>query len=176
MTRPREPTASWKNAFKHPQQQRQHYDHRIHGIGCCQARERKKTGNNITTETMGERHEDLVQEYEGFLQHERFRLRERIESAVDDYQQFLAEHAGSQQQKNASGSTALPSCIRVPIKLSELRSTSGGNNAGGGSGGLFGRLRLDPLRHLRALQGACQRVALDDPKFETRGAFFIYLC
>jgi hypothetical protein len=71
---------------------------------------------------------------------QRYNLSERIATAIDDF-----EHAKAQ----GAGACHYP---RVTFSMAELRSY---NN-------LSERLRLDPLRHMRALEAACRSIAVEE--------------
>jgi hypothetical protein len=68
---------------------------------------------------------------------QRYNLADRIYTACDDYSHIQSQGLGVQ---NAA--------IRVSFSMAELRSAN-----------LSERLRLDPLRHLRALETACHIIA-----------------
>jgi len=90
---------------------------------------------------MSESHADLQIRYEEFLRVERFRQVERISTSIDDFVRLRDE-----------GNTSSIS-PRVRILLSELRSEIPQ---------LATRLRLDPLRHIRALEWACHNIAIEE--------------
>jgi hypothetical protein len=77
---------------------------------------------------------------------QRYNLKDRIVTAVDDY----AHMRGQQLHQQTGG--AVTACPRVSFSMAELRSF---NN-------LSERLRMDPLRHMRALEAACRSVALEE--------------
>ena len=79
------------------------------------------------------------------LHKQRLQLVERIATSIDDYQ-----HLSRTQKVAAAG------CPRVSISMAELRSFGGDGQDGDH---LSQRLRLDPFRHLRALEIACHNVA-----------------
>jgi len=77
-------------------------------------------------------------------------LTERIATAVDDF-----DHLTRTKKTEAAG------CPRVSISLAELRSEDAA---------LSQRLRLDPLRHFRALEAACHNVASEyRPGYDKEG-------
>ena len=69
---------------------------------------------------------------------QRFGLVDRIVSAVDEYRTLKRENDSS-------------AGCRLPIRAAELRA----------DGTLWQAMRLDPLRHMRALQQACRDVAAE---------------
>ena len=64
-------------------------------------------------------------------------MTDRIITSCDDYSHMQSQGSGMQN-----------TAIRVSFSMAELRSAN-----------LSERLRLDPLRHLRALEAACHFVA-----------------
>jgi len=100
---------------------------------------------------MTETHAELQSRYEDFLRVERFNQVERVSTAVDDFARLKEE-----------GSTAATGISpRVRVLLSELRSEIPQ---------LATRLRLDPLRHIRALEWACHAVAGEErPGYDKGG-------
>jgi DNA replication licensing factor MCM3 len=69
----------------------------------------------------------------------------RITTAIDDFQ-----HLGKTNTNNAT-TAAATGCPRVTISMAELRSF-----------GLSEPLRIDPFRHLRALEDACRKIANEE--------------
>jgi len=96
------------------------------------------------TDTLNE----LRARYEDFLRGERYGLVDRISTAVDDY----AQQSRGQGGKNATDGVGW-GCPRIRISMSELRSEDITMSQ---------RLRLDPLRHLRALEAACHSIASEE--------------
>eukprot|EP01083_Nonionella_stella_P187785 690850_1 len=84
--------------------------------------------------------EDLKESYTDFLTNERFNYEDRILTAIDDYNVL------SQRHGNIGWG-----CPRVKVNITELRSSKPL---------LEQRLRADPLRHIRAIELACQDIAL----------------
>ena len=72
---------------------------------------------------------------------QRYDFVDRISTAIDDHQHLVRQSIG-----NIGGP-------RVTIGMSELRSADGD---------LSNRLRLDPLRHIRALELACHEISTED--------------
>jgi hypothetical protein len=100
---------------------------------------------------MGETLTDLRDRYEAFLRNERFDLTTTVTNAIDDWH----ETSGGSRSHAGSG------CPRVELSLSTLRSYDTG---------LSQRLRLDPLRHLRALEAACHEVGAEvRPGYDKEG-------
>lgn len=75
-----------------------------------------------------------------WLEFQRFQFGDRIRTCASDYESFKRENPAA-----ASG------CVRVPFDAVELRSAD--------DTGLWQEFRLDPLRHLRALEKACSDAA-----------------
>jgi hypothetical protein len=74
-------------------------------------------------------------------------LADRIATTIDDFHAVKGTSAG---------------CPRVSISLAELRSQ--------GDGQMSRLMRLDPLRHLRALEAACHNVASEQrPGYDKEG-------
>lgn len=71
---------------------------------------------------------------------QRFQFGDRIRTCVNDYETLKRENP-----------TAASGCVRVPFDAVELRSAD--------DPGLWREFRLDPLRHLRALEKACSDAA-----------------
>ena len=68
-------------------------------------------------------------------------------TAIDDYEHMQAQEVSP----------------RVSFSMAELRSAN-----------LAERLRLDPLRHVRALEEACRSVAIDEgPRYAKSGKIFL---
>jgi len=84
--------------------------------------------------------EDLKESYTDFLTNERFNYEDRILTAIDDYNVL------SQRHGNIGWG-----CPRLKVNITELRSSKPL---------LEQRLRRDPLRHIRAIELACQDIAL----------------
>jgi len=115
---------------------------------------------------MSTSHDELRSSYEDFLHADKFSQLDRIATAIDDYN---ARRAKSKPKSLSSNSKTLSSndgdsnsslsigwgCPRVKIRLSELRSS-------GTFAHLERRLRVDPLRHLRALEAACHTIATEE--------------
>lgn len=75
-------------------------------------------------------------------------MTDRIATAIDDFQ-----HAATAASTNP----------RMTISMAELRSE-----------GLSERLRLDPLRHMRALEAACNMIASEErPGYDKEGVFTV---
>ena len=115
---------------------------------------------------MGDSYRDLVQRYTAFVENDvsrrrefkqlcssttlliflmclffqRFQFGERIRSSANDYETLKRENPAS-----ATG------CVRVVFDAVELRSADDAS--------LWQEFRLDPLRHLRALEKACAEAA-----------------
>lgn len=74
-------------------------------------------------------------------------MSDRIATAIDDYQHAVV------------GACGVSSNPRMTISMSELRSE-----------GLSERLRLDPFRHMRALEAACHIIADEErPGYDKEG-------
>lgn len=81
------------------------------------------------------------------LYQQRLNLATRITTTIDDYHSIKEAAAG---------------CPRVSISMAELRSH--------GDGHMSRLMRLDPLRHLRALEAACHSIASDQrPGYDKNG-------
>ena len=81
-------------------------------------------------------------------------MTERITTAIDDF-----KHASSLSKSGSAASTVINTNPRMSISMAELRSE-----------GLSERLRLDPLRHMRALEAACNMIAKEErPGYDTYG-------
>jgi hypothetical protein len=75
-------------------------------------------------------------------------LSDRIVTALDDYEHMQAKEVSP----------------RVSFSMAELRSAN-----------LAERLRLDPLRHVRALEEACRSVAIEEgPRYAKSGNIFVF--
>eukprot|EP00521_Asterionellopsis_glacialis_P014452 CAMPEP_0195308248 /NCGR_PEP_ID=MMETSP0707-20130614/38125_1 /TAXON_ID=33640 /ORGANISM="Asterionellopsis glacialis, Strain CCMP134" /LENGTH=820 /DNA_ID=CAMNT_0040372511 /DNA_START=101 /DNA_END=2563 /DNA_ORIENTATION=+ len=101
---------------------------------------------------------ELQARYEDFLRGERYNCTERIATAVDDYVHRSRTNGGSApgagKGNGSAGQDAVGwGCPRVRISMAELRSEDPQ---------LSQRLRLDPLRHLRALEAACHSLASEE--------------
>jgi len=108
---------------------------------------------------MGETLQDLRDRYESLLRNERLNLGEKVATAVDDFRHVSSKTTGAGSASGAAAAT----CPRVTFRLAELRSIDAQ---------LSQRLRLDPLRHLRALEAACHLVAQEDrPGYDKDGTF-----
>jgi hypothetical protein len=93
---------------------------------------------------------------------QRFQQADRISTAIDDY-----VHRG---KSNASGTAW--GCPRVEIRMAELRSfqSSGNDDESNSNNNLSQGLRMDPLRHLRALEAACHAMASEQrPGYDKEG-------
>lgn len=71
---------------------------------------------------------------------QRYNLSDRIVTAYDDYEHMQTQGTGPQDTP-----------LRVSFSMAELRSAN-----------LSERLRLDPLRHMRALEAACHSIANEE--------------
>ncbi|GAX25831.1 DNA replication licensing factor MCM3 [Fistulifera solaris] len=89
---------------------------------------------------MGESYRDLVQRYTAFVENDRFQFGERIRTSASDYDAL--------KRANPAAATG---CVRVVFDAVELRSADDTS--------LWQEFRLDPLRHLRALERACVEAA-----------------
>lgn len=103
---------------------------------------------------------------------------DRIATAVDDYVHRTRSNnsdesgsgsgtkGGKQSTTQSSGADAVGwGCPRVRISMAELRSEDPS---------LSQRLRLDPLRHLRALEAACHALASEErPGYDKEGRFWM---
>jgi hypothetical protein len=82
---------------------------------------------------------------------QRHNLTDRIVTACDDYSHLLSQGMGSQN-----------TALRVSFSMAELRSAN-----------LSERLRLDPLRHLRALEASCHLIADEErPGYDIKSGRF----
>ena len=80
---------------------------------------------------------------------QRYNLTERIATAIDDFQHIKSDGI----------------CPRITLSMAELRSE-----------GFSERLRLDPLRHLRALEAACHLIALEEkPGYDEDGTSVCFI-
>lgn len=107
---------------------------------------------------MANSYAELRSRYEDFLRVERFNLVDKISTSIDDYVQRSRIHSA----KGASGNEVLGwGCPRVRISMGDLRSENPR---------LAHALRHDPLRNLRALEGACHAVASEErPGYDKEG-------
>lgn len=98
---------------------------------------------------------ELQARYEDFLRGERYGHSERIATAVDDYVHRASSRGGGGKggKAGATSDGVGWGCPRVRISMSELRSEDAR---------LSQRLRLDPLRHMRALEAACHAIASEE--------------
>eukprot|EP00934_Nitzschia_sp_Nitz4_P001891 Nitzschia sp. Nitz4//scaffold11_size288233//168526//171028//NITZ4_000784-RA/size288233-snap-gene-0.26-mRNA-1//1//CDS//3329534104//1891//frame0 len=83
---------------------------------------------------------ELRDQYDNFLREERFGYVDKISTAIDDF-----------NERSRRLSVQGWGCPRVEIGMADLRSQDNGD--------LSARLRLDPLRNLRALEAACHDIA-----------------
>jgi len=109
-------------------------------------------------ENMANSLNELQAQYEDFLRGERYNCTERIATAVDDYVHRSRTNGGNNNGGGGKGENGTCDavgwgCPRVRISMAELRSEDPQ---------LSQRLRLDPLRHLRALEAACHSVASEE--------------
>jgi len=106
---------------------------------------------------MSNSHDELRSSYEDFLHADNFSQLERIATAIDDHNARRARTASKSKAGDEGSVMGAPvgwGCPRVKIRLSELRAD--------GAASLERRLRLDPLRHLRALEAACHNVGMEE--------------
>lgn len=90
----------------------------------------------------------------------RYNLVERVTSAYDEYANLRLEMGASMRRGSAAS-------MRVCFSMAELRSAN-----------LSERLRLDPLRHMRALEAACHQIVNEEhPGYDVKaGTTKIFCC
>lgn len=94
---------------------------------------------------------ELRDEYDVFLRQERFGYVDKINTAIDDY-----------NDRSRRLTVRGWGCPRVDVGMADLRSQDNGQ--------LSSRMRLDPLRHMRALEAACHEIANENrPGYDKNG-------
>mmetsp|Transcript_37226 Transcript_37226/g.78515 ORF Transcript_37226/g.78515 Transcript_37226/m.78515 type:complete len:810 (+) Transcript_37226:263-2692(+) len=96
---------------------------------------------------------ELKAKYDDFLREDRFGYTERIGTAIDDHVQRSARTSGGGKGTDAATGGSLIGHPRLRIPLSDLRSHDSR---------LSNSLLSDPLRHIRAMEGAAHEIALEE--------------